>query len=268
MLASFLLYLRPSHPAPLGRHLGRSLHGLFINLLADANAELADRLHNPMPFKPFTVSTLMGAFSHNRGSKTATPDRLYRVRYTVLSEQVFAALGRALLERHLYRRSVEIDGQSFQIERIGVDPRDTHGWGELSSYHDLFRRNGQAREIRLRFHSPTAFKTGDVSLLFPLPRSVFGSLQRTWNAFAGLPLMDDLTEFVETQVTASQHELRTRVIHTGKYPLLGFVGTCSYRILDKEPQRVAELNILADFAFYAGVGMKTTQGMGQTRRER
>jgi CRISPR-associated endoribonuclease Cas6 len=27
-----------------------------------------------------------------------------------------------------------------------------------------------------------------------------------------------------------------------------------------------QLNTLADFAFYAGVGIKTTMGMGQTRR--
>ena len=80
VLASFLITLRPTGPAPLGRHLGRSLHGLLINLLADADPALADRLHSPMPIKPFTVSTLLGRLSREGGRPVATPDQLYRRR--------------------------------------------------------------------------------------------------------------------------------------------------------------------------------------------
>lgn len=54
---------------------------------------------------------------------------------------------------------------------------------------------------------------------------------------------------------------------TGRYPLIGFAGKCMYRIMDDDPVRVREVNGLADFALLAGTGMKTTQGMGQTRRE-
>ncbi|MFQ5813175.1 MAG: CRISPR-associated endoribonuclease Cas6 [Anaerolineae bacterium] len=266
MLASFLVYLRPNNLAHLGRHLGRSLHGLLINLLADANPELADRLHSPMPIKPFTVSTLMGRFSRDQGRPIATPDQVYRVRYTVLTEDVFAGLSQILLGRYLYEQPVEIDGHPFRIEGIGIEPRDTDGWGCITSYQDLLQQRGEAREIRLRFYSPTAFKTGDVSLLFPLARSVFGSYRRSWDEFAGIPLSDDLIEFTEEKVVASRYDLKTRVLHAGGYPLIGFVGTCTYRIMDREPIKVEELNTLANFALFAGTGMKTTQGMGQTRR--
>ncbi|MDX2098052.1 MAG: CRISPR system precrRNA processing endoribonuclease RAMP protein Cas6 [Leptolyngbyaceae cyanobacterium bins.59] len=45
------------------------------------------------------------------------------------------------------------------------------------------------------------------------------------------------------------------------------MGTVSYRILgDVEPITVKQLNTLADFALYAGVGRKTPMGMGMIRR--
>jgi CRISPR-associated endoribonuclease Cas6 len=45
------------------------------------------------------------------------------------------------------------------------------------------------------------------------------------------------------------------------------VGEISYRILgDVEPLVIKQINALADFALYAGVGRKTTMGMGMVRR--
>lgn len=266
MLASFLVYLRPTNQAPLSSHPGRSLHGLFINLLADTDPELADRLHSQMPNKPFTVSSLMGRFARDGSRQIVTPDEVYRVRYTVLTEEIFAGLSQTLLNRYLYGQAVEIDREPFQIERISADPQDTKGWGQVTSYQDLFQQRDQAQEIRLRFSSPTAFKTGDIHLLFPLPRSVFNSYRRTWRTFVEIPLSEDLMDFVEQHVVVSYYKLRTEVIRAGRFHLIGFVGNCTYRIMDEDPVRVGELNALADFALFAGTGMKTTQGMGQTRR--
>jgi CRISPR-associated endoribonuclease Cas6 len=47
----------------------------------------------------------------------------------------------------------------------------------------------------------------------------------------------------------------------------GCVGAIAYRILgDVNPQTIKQINTLADFALYAGIGRKTTMGMGITRR--
>ena len=113
MLASFLVYLKPHTVARISRHAGRSLHGLFMNLVAQANAELADRLHSPMPAKPFTVSTLLGRFERDGRNKLAVPDQIYGVRYTVLSDDVFAALSRILLDKYLYGQTVDIANPPF-----------------------------------------------------------------------------------------------------------------------------------------------------------
>jgi len=171
-----------------------------------------------MPAKPFTVSSLLGRFQRDGRQQLAMPDQTYRVRYTVLSDEVFAALSRILLDKYLYGQTVDIDDQPFEIERVGIKADDTRGWGQVTSYQELYDGAGTTQEINLRFYSPTAFKTGDINLLFPLARSVFGSYARTWDTFAGLPLSDDLLDFVEAQVVASRYELETRVLHAGKYP--------------------------------------------------
>jgi len=40
----------------------------------------------------------------------------------------------------------------------------------------------------------------------------------------------------------------------------------TYGLMAEDEAAHCQLNTLADFAFYTGVGMKTALGMGQTRR--
>ncbi|MBI3490961.1 MAG: CRISPR system precrRNA processing endoribonuclease RAMP protein Cas6 [Acidobacteria bacterium] len=48
----------------------------------------------------------------------------------------------------------------------------------------------------------------------------------------------------------------------------GFIGTCEYSVGPRAPEDVSRaLHLLADFAFFCGVGLKTTMGMGQVLGE-
>jgi CRISPR-associated endoribonuclease Cas6 len=55
-------------------------------------------------------------------------------------------------------------------------------------------------------------------------------------------------------------------LHFPKHKQKGFVGICSY-LVRQEAEESAQLTALAEFARYAGVGSKTTMGMGQVRAE-
>lgn len=268
MLASFVVYLRPQEKRRLGKHTARALHGLFFDLLSSVAPEVADTMHGEQS-KPFTVSPLIGSFEREGRYRVVTPENRYRVRYTVLSEPLVAALSRILMGHYVYDAPVDVAGTSYAIEGIGITPEETHGWAELSSCRKLFdeRRHPQrGTSIRMRFSSPTAFKAGDLNFLFPLPQNVFGSYYRTWHEVADVALADDLLAFVEESVIVSRYDLHTDIIDAGRYTLIGFKGACTYRIMDDDPTYVGQLNALADFALFAGTGMKTTQGMGQTRR--
>jgi CRISPR-associated endoribonuclease Cas6 len=269
MLASFLIFLKPKALAPVGRTLGRSLHGLFMNLVADANPPLADQLHRPMPVKPFTVSMLQGPLLRRGGQRLASPDEVYRVRYTVLADEVFAALSHILLDKYLYHEPVDIDGQPFEITQVAVEPRQSRGWAGLASYEQLYDEAAMERRIRLHFASPTTFRTGDVNLVFPLKYNVFGSYLRKWKAFSPVSLSADLLDFVADHVVAERHRLETKVVsYNRRAQYNGFVGMCQYRILADDRDMIREVNALADFALFAGTGQKTTQGLGQTKRVR
>jgi len=266
MLASFLIFLKPKALAPVGRTLGRSLHGLFMSLLADADPKLADQLHRPMPVKPFTVSMLRGRLLRRGDQRLASPDEVYRVRYTVLADEVFAALSNILLGKYFYHDAVYLDGQPFEIVDIVVEPASSRGWAGLASYEQLCDEAQAKKRIALRFASPTTFRTGDVNLLFPLPLSVFGSYLRKWEAFSPISMDDGLRDFVAEQVVAERYELETKVVRYGNFQVNGFTGVCRYRVLGGDEALMWAVNVLAGFALFAGTGQKTTQGLGQTRR--
>ena len=266
MLASFLVYLRPHEPAPMDRHVGRWLNGLFYHLVQEADAGLSAEMHHQLKVKPFTISTLQGRMREVRGVRCAVPEEEYCVRYTVLTEVLYRSVARALVGRYLERRPVRLNEHQFEIVRIEAAPHTTGAWVRTSSYEALLTQPRPSRELSFEFVSPTAFRRGEQTFLFPVPESVFHSLLRTWQAFSELPLPGDLGAFVLQNVAASRYDLETSITYAGRYQLLGFVGRCTYRVLDGDPLYLPALNTLADFALFAGVGMKSTQGMGQVRR--
>jgi len=62
-------------------------------------------------------------------------------------------------------------------------------------------------------------------------------------------------------------DIRTELVNYPEGKWAGCVGSISYRILgDVDPVAIKQLNTLADFALYAGVGRKSPMGMGMVRR--
>ncbi len=267
MLASFIVRLQPVRSCQVGDTLGRSLQGLLLNLLAHADASLADRLHTGSGVRPYTVSTLSGRWATMDGRRLALADELYRVRYTVLTEEVFAALSEVLTGVQAYDAAVPIDGEPFVVADITADPEASDGWAEVSSYEQVFETAACDRRICLRFASPTTFHTGDIHLTFPLPRSVFGSHLRKWEEFSGIELPSGLMELAESGMETGRFRLETRKAKLRRREsLTGFTGICQFDIHSGDSDLIHALNVLGDFALFAGTGRKTTQGLGQTRR--
>jgi CRISPR-associated endoribonuclease Cas6 len=105
--------------------------------------------------------------------------------------------------------------------------------------------------------------------MFPIPVSVFGSYWQRWRVFSGIELSDDLLDFADEYVAVQQHRLRTKMVPFGRgHQYHGFTGRCTYRVLERDPAKLKELNALANYALYCGTGQKTTQGLGQTKRTR
>src|SRR5207247_1043338 len=100
-------------------------------------------------------------------------------------------------------------------------------------------------------------------------------LIHAWNLFSPLPLPVPLLEFVERCVGVARHRIATRMVQFGDSERqIGFTGMSSFILMRRERtglsvdeyrQRAQTLNLLTQFAFYTGVGVRTAVGMGQVR---
>lgn len=76
-----------------------------------------------------------------------------------------------------------------------------------------------------------------------------------------------MRRFGEEMVALSNYRLESQVVpQKDGSPLIGGVGRATYTALGGDRYWLATMQMLADFALYSGVGVKTTIGMGQVRR--
>ena len=48
---------------------------------------------------------------------------------------------------------------------------------------------------------------------------------------------------------------------------IGFTGRCGFTAFNDDRYWLGVIQLLTDYAFYAGIGYQTTMGMGQARRD-
>jgi len=271
-LARATLLVTPTAVAHVRGDCMKSVHGSF---LANMDADLRAALHEPgLTLKPFTVSTLVPTFDPDRFERQMTPGQTYAWRVTSL----VPALSQ-VIHGMTVAATVEVDRQDFRVLHADKPSEPTTTF-QATSYVCLLNDALPAERITLRFVSPTAFKSGDVNVPFPLPDSVFGGYLDAWRAYADVELGIDagmFRQYCRDRVVAESHQLRTRSAwfdhpipgggNRARRPLrfAGFVGVCTYRILDRDDDHRRLLNALAAFAEYCGTGSKKSQGAGQTR---
>lgn len=124
------------------------------------------------------------------------------------------------------------------------------------------------------------------NVLFPLPALVYRNLQRRWNTYCpeslqiqppltqlewkvrvrGFQLQSEVKNFEEARIRGPLRRARSGAEDSLR---VGFVGFCTYEVVPSRLLSDADtrgLQRLTDFAFFAGVGIHTGRGMGQSRR--
>ncbi len=259
---------------------GALAHAAFLDLVRAADPDLATRLHGRDTRQPFTLSPLRGLPGHAEdGHYRLRAGQRVWLRLTLLDPALFMAFMRRLLagpdlwattEGRLY--GLRIGDIPFTIESaIGVP--GGHPWVGYTSAGALRANARTDSRIRMLFASPTAISLGEKGpakqrmVIIPWPQCVFASLRGVWNRLTG----DDIPIEFESWVADYVMVREVRNWRTGVYQLKrgvrpGGAGDVVFEALDDTPDHLRTLNLLADFAFYSGVGAKTTMGMGQARR--
>lgn len=272
-LFSIVLLLSPTEEAEIGATVGHHAHAAFLRAVEAVDPALSAALHAPdRSPRPFTVSPLRGVPPARGGTVRLSPERIVWLRITLLQPLLYERLMESLL-RDDRRPLLRLGPATFWIREVRVTP-GSHPWAGCASWADLAAARPE-RELTLEFASPTAFSFGRTAwghrmVVLPLPERVFASLARAWNAFAPPPLRVEpqaLERYASEHVVIREIEdLNTRMLNFGGRPQIGFTGRVTYGLMGEDEVARRQLTMLADFAFYAGVGYKTTMGMGQARR--
>ncbi|MBO3458936.1 CRISPR-associated endoribonuclease Cas6 [Aetokthonos hydrillicola Thurmond2011] len=271
---SLILNIIPQSPIYPDFLTGRHYHALFLTLVSSVDPELGDRLHSSNADKAFTLSPLQVPgnyryqhknhhtlqFCHQRPIPAGT-SCWWRI--SLLDDTLFGKLTHLWLNLNP-EQPWHLGSANLFITRVLGTAQSTQPWANVCSYPQLYEQaSDRDRLITLSFATPVAFRQGGYDNLLPTRESVFNSLLSRWNKYSGIEFTTIPIEFLYP----SFFKMHTEVISNYDNKFIGCIGEISYRILgDVEPNAIKQINALANFALYAGVGRKTTMGMGMTRR--
>jgi CRISPR-associated endoribonuclease Cas6 len=280
-LKSVVIVLRALQPYAVKAHLGRAARQCFFALVHQRNSNLVTTLHDgDHDFRPYTVSDVHRA---SRRRPVIEEGESVWFRITALDGTIARLL--TTLAQDCSGTVIELDKARWQVEAILTDG---HPWAAETTWQALGAHHMQhkpARDIRFRFVLPVGFRTKGQTMPLPIPTLVFDSLARRWNTFSGAPLPTLLDAFIDQNISITSYRGETHQITLKEgHPEIGFTGEVTYHItgrnpslekVDPELSRLLQdnftglaqaVNLLADFAFYSGIGIKTTVGMGMVRR--
>jgi len=272
MLIALVLTLKPAAPLILPDNMGRATHAWFLNWVHHAAPTLAEELHQPNQARPFTVSNLWGGQPAEGSAVRFTPNRPALLRLTAYQPELASLLAEGFLTAP--PQSITLAEKTFTLDALAANANE-HPWAGQSNYNTLVQTYTLAaaahpKRLKLRFASPTLFRSQGDNIPLPLPGLIFEGLAKRWNTFAPLKIHPDVRRFAEESMAINHYDLRTRLIRFGargeRGTYSGFVGQCSYAFLNRDRYWLGLIHLLGAFAFYAGVGYRTAMGLGQTRR--
>jgi CRISPR-associated endoribonuclease Cas6 len=275
---SLVLNLIPQGNIPTKFLTGRHHHALFLDLVKSIDPELASLLHGQSSDKAFTLSvfqtphrqTNLLQWQHERAILTGTPCWW---RISLLDDSLFSKLTYLWLSLDPH--------QPWHIGQVGLQmvsvistpqfvdeasPWEKRDWASFSTYQQLYTQaSSTQRQIHFSFYTPTTFRASKYDCALPTQATVFNSLLKRWNLYSDIPFPKEIIE----HIYPSFFNIRTEIAIDSRSKLIGCVGDITFQILgDVAPETIQQINTLADFAIYAGVGRKTPMGMGMVRRSK
>lgn len=272
---SLVLNLLPQSPIPPQFLTGRHLHALFLTLVSSVDEQLGDYLHESKADKAFTLSPLQVVrtqksgvrsqnhtlqWEHTKAIATGTPCWW---RISLLDDTLFGKLTQLWLNLNP-QHPWHLGPADLHITSILGTPQSTQPWANAISYAQLYKEASECdRQIDFSFCTPTASRQNQYDCALPTRELIFHSLIKRWNQYSGIELSKTLVE----PIFPSYFDIRTEIVADSRSKFIGCVGVMNFRIMgDVEPLVIKQINALANFALYSGVGRKTPMGMGMVRR--
>ncbi|WP_335743682.1 CRISPR-associated endoribonuclease Cas6 [Thermosipho sp. 1070] len=242
--------------------MGKSYMDCFFDILKNANERLAEQVHEEDNYKPFTVSSILG----KRTDRLIIIEkgRKYYIRITFLNEEAFNFFTIKIFKSKYSKEKLKINDIEFYISNVIFHEKQSK-WAGILTENELLSTNYNNNVIKLRFYTPTLFRIGDKHLGYPFPDKVFKSLLKKFNKYAEFKINEDYANMFSDIEILNKRTYKKRV-YMRNYYLDGFIGTVEYKIPTDDRNFFKVIHMLADFAFFSGVGYKTTMGFGQVKK--
>lgn len=253
---------------------GRHYHALFLTLVSYVDKDLGNSLHNSNADKAFTLSPLQIQRTSKHDYKSLSslqysyqqpipPGTPCWWRISLLDDTLFNQLTPLWLNLNP-KHPWHLGSADLYITSIQGTPQSIQPWANACTYSQIYEQaSEQERNLNFAISTPVAFRQGGFDSILPTRECVFNSLLNRWHKYSGI----ELTNIPLESIYPSYCQINTEVLSNYDSKFIGCVGKINYRILgDIEPIGIKQINALADFALYAGVGRKTTMGMGMMRR--
>jgi CRISPR-associated endoribonuclease Cas6 len=265
MLTSLVIEVEAKSHGKINGGTGGATHGFYYNHWRVVDKNIANNLHAEKETLPFSISPLMNLpNAHKDNTIRIAPGYRAWFRVATLTKQ----LSDALITQWAAQlpNKVELAGIHWEVIRM---PQQ-HSWTKQVSYQQLANtylyNKRPPKRWKLIFETPITFRRGENGYLpFPLPIKLIDSWMRRWQAFSPFAISDNLKDRVYNGLFLESYDMNSTTIHykNGKYP--SGEGHCTLQAKKMSIQERAQVDLLANYAFFCGSGYKTTQGMGLTK---
>lgn len=246
---------------------GSQLQGAFLDVVRRADRVLSAELHTGDALRPYALSLLFPRLGQERHK----PITQITLRVACLDDRIYPVLLQMALEP-AWKAILRIGATEFSLARLDTTSEPHPAWVGFATVEDLLRRAEQAAAttnlIELEFVTPTVFAQGERGdVPFPMPEFVFGGLARRWNSMPDAPFQVSASfqEDVEKYVALAHFQGETSTVNIGdNLKKTGFVGRVAFRI--RKPELALTCHLLAETAFFTGLGAKTSRGLGCVRK--
>ena len=290
-LAALVVELETVSACEVTPDLGGAAHALALGLVSARNPSLAERLHAGAPadhaaadgdglddetdsqrsgsrvqggLRPFSAAIFTPA-PPGRGPLRLRQGEKLLLRVTSQDPAVSDVLTE--LDASDLPPEIGVESIALRVHRVTTAP-DEHALAGRDSITALTQRHLLSAQIPhpligMRFLTPTRFHSRGRNLPFPLPELVFGSLLDRWNNVSPVALPSEARAFAEQHLSIAGYRLSSRRVSAAGGRFVGFTGECRYETSKPDPYWLRVIDLLATFAFYSGIGAKTSMGFGQ-----
>ncbi|MBQ0066679.1 MAG: CRISPR system precrRNA processing endoribonuclease RAMP protein Cas6 [Phascolarctobacterium sp.] len=235
------LALSDSNELKIHQSMGSIFHGALMELL---NSDYVEFLHT-MQLRPYSQCLY---FNRDKG--------VWLWRLSTFEQNATENI----LQKVENLQKLYLKQKQAEVQFLSCEVKAESDYRELLDKH--FAQTRQERYILLNFLSPASFKSNGEYMFYPTPRLILGSLLNKWNTCSEVKLEEsNLLENLTAETYIAGYKLASRKFELEGSMVPGFRGEFTLGLRGNiMANRI--IRLLAEFAQFAGVGMKTALGMG------